>query len=61
MSAEGLIIFDELRAKLLDLEDASKVAKRELEMARNHRQHIASMEQNKEFLLENFSGYNRKP
>ena len=54
MAAEGLIIFDELRAKLLDLEDACKVAERELEMARKHRQHIASMEQNKEFLLENF-------
>jgi hypothetical protein len=51
MAAEGLITFDELRAKLAALEEIRETAKRELEALRQGAERVAGLERDKEALL----------
>jgi len=50
--AEGLITMDELRSKLVGLEETRKTALRELEALRDHQEHIAQLEADRDALLE---------
>ncbi len=51
MTAEGLISFDELREKILALENVRKTAERELEALKNERKRILELEQDRDALL----------
>jgi site-specific DNA recombinase len=55
MAAEGLITFDELRAKLADLDDTQATARHELEVLERRREYLESLERNKETLLDNYA------
>jgi hypothetical protein len=55
MAADGLITFDELRGKLAALEETRAVAERELEGLRHRREHLDSLERNKEAVLESYA------
>ncbi len=52
MAAEGLITFDELREKLVVLEDTRNTAERELETLKSKRDRIAELEQDRDALLD---------
>ena len=56
MAAEGLISFDELRAKLAGLEDARGAARRELDALTERRQRLAELEGDRAELLASYSG-----
>ena len=51
MAAEGLISFDELREKILALENVRETAEQELEALKNERKRILELEQNRDALL----------
>jgi hypothetical protein len=55
MAAEGLITFDELRAKLADLDETQATARHELEVLERRREHLESLERDKETLLDNYA------
>jgi hypothetical protein len=55
MTAEGLITFDELRAKLAGLEDARRAAQRELDALSERRALLAELECDRAQLLESYS------
>jgi hypothetical protein len=55
MAAEGLINFDELRAKLGALEAERKIAARELEAVRDKAKRLASLKLETEALIEAYS------
>jgi chromosome segregation ATPase len=55
MAAEGLITFDELRAKLADLYETRATARHELEGLERRREHLESLERVKETLLETYA------
>jgi DNA repair ATPase RecN len=55
MAAEGLITFDELRAKLADLDETRTTARHELEVLERRREHLESLERDKETLLDNYA------
>lgn len=61
MAAEGLITFDELRAKLADLDETQATARHELEVLQRRREHLESLERDKETLLDNYAALARKP
>jgi site-specific DNA recombinase len=52
MAAEDLISFDELRAKLAELDEARKTAERELAALRDHEERVASLERDRDALLD---------
>ena len=52
MAAEGLITFDELREKLVVLEEARKSAERKLEALQGERDRLAKLEQDRDALLD---------
>jgi site-specific DNA recombinase len=52
MAAEGLITFDELRAKLTALEETRKTAQRELEALNRRREKIEELERDRDSLLD---------
>ena len=52
MAAEGLITFDELREKLVVLEETRKSAERELEALQGKQDRIAKLEQDRDALLD---------
>ena len=52
MAAEGLITFDELREKLVVLEEARKSAERKLEALRGERDRLAKLEQDRDARLD---------
>jgi hypothetical protein len=54
MAAEGLITFDELRAKLVDFDETQATARHELEVLERRRKHLESLERDKETLLDNY-------
>lgn len=54
MAAEGLLTFEELRAKLADLEDTRKIAERELKVLRERVERIEVLEQDNGTLLASF-------
>lgn len=51
MAAEGLITFNELRAKLADLQKMRETAERELEALRNQEEHLEELEKDRHALL----------
>jgi site-specific DNA recombinase len=51
MAASDLITFDELRARLLGLDETRKTVERELEIIGNHREHLAALEADRDALL----------
>ena len=55
MAAEGLITFDELRAKLEGLEETRQVARRELAALEERRARLVGLEEDKATLLETYS------
>jgi site-specific DNA recombinase len=56
MAIEGLLDYDELRAKLIGLDDIRKTAERELEMLQGYQERIEALERDKEALLESYAG-----
>lgn len=52
LAAEGLITLDELRAKLAQLEETRKTAKRELEILKYRQRHLEELERDKDTVLE---------
>jgi hypothetical protein len=54
MAAEGLITFDELRAKLVTLEETRETAERELTSLKDRKERIDHMERDKDALLEQY-------
>lgn len=56
MAADDLIAFDELRARLVELDNTRRVAERELEALRNREERIAELEANRDALLDSLAG-----
>src|SRR5215217_3234182 len=54
MAAEGLIDFEELRAKLATLKEQSESARRELDNLKAHRERIVQLEAERDALLEHY-------
>ena len=52
MAAGDLITFDELRARLAELEETRKTAERELATLRGHEEHILVLERDRDVLLD---------
>src|SRR5918997_693866 len=55
MAAEGLISLDELRIKLVGLEETRKIAQRELELLASRQERLKALEQDKEAILESYA------
>jgi hypothetical protein len=51
MAASDLITFDELRARLLELDETRKTAEHELKTIRRHRERVAELEADRDALL----------
>jgi hypothetical protein len=47
MAAEDLISFEQLRAKLAELEEIRMTAEHELAMLKGHKEHVQSLERNR--------------
>ena len=56
MAAERLIDFEELRTRLAALEDARKMAERELSALQHRTEHLAQLERDRDSLLESYAG-----
>jgi DNA repair ATPase RecN len=56
MAAEGLITFDELRAKLADLEETREFVRNELEALEESQARLRDLERNADMLLERYVG-----
>jgi site-specific DNA recombinase len=56
MAAEGLIDFEELRARLSALEETRETAERELHALRHHTKHLKRLERDRDNLLESYAG-----
>jgi len=52
MAASELITFDELRARLLELDKTCETAERELEIIGNHRERLAELQADRDALLD---------
>ncbi len=55
MAAEGLITFDELRAKLADLQKVRETAEQELENLRSRKERLEELEKDRDALLESWA------
>ncbi|MDQ3833231.1 MAG: hypothetical protein M3315_06275 [Actinomycetota bacterium] len=55
VATQGLLDYDELRAKLASLEETRKTAEHELAILKDHRKHIAELERDKEAVLEHYA------
>jgi site-specific DNA recombinase len=55
MAAEGLISLDELRIKLVGLEETRKIAQRELETLASRQERFEALERDKEAILESYA------
>jgi DNA repair exonuclease SbcCD ATPase subunit len=55
MAAEGLITFNELRAKLTNLQKTQQTAERELEALRSQKKHLEELEKDRDVLLESWA------
>jgi hypothetical protein len=55
MAIQGLLDYDELRAKLASFEETRKAAEHELAILKEHREHIAELERGKEAVLEHYA------
>ena len=56
MAADGLIDFDELRAKLAAIEETRMTARKELEVLEGRRKELDELEHDCEALLERYAG-----
>jgi rRNA maturation protein Nop10 len=56
MAAEGLITFDELRAKLAELEEDRETAQRELEAVARRQQRIERLQEDAEEVMRSYAG-----
>ena len=56
MAADGLIDFEELRAKLAALEETRETARKELEILEGRREELAELEHDCEALMERYTG-----
>ena len=56
MAADDLITFDELKARLAELDGTRSIAERELETLRNHEEHIGGLEAARDTLLDSLVG-----
>jgi hypothetical protein len=56
MAAEDLIGFDELRARIAELDETRRTAERELRTLQNRQEHIQQLEEDKEVLLGHYAG-----
>ena len=56
MAAEGLITFDELRAKLADLEETREFAQHQLEILEGRQSRMRELERNADALLKHYAG-----
>jgi hypothetical protein len=56
MAADDLITFDELRARLAELDGTRSIAERGLETLRNHEEHIGGLEGARDALLDSLVG-----
>jgi site-specific DNA recombinase len=56
MAAEDLIGFDELRARIAELEETRAVAERELRSLKHRQEQIHQLERDKETLLDDYAG-----
>ena len=56
MAADDLITFDELRARLAELDDTRRIAQRELEALRNREERITGLEADRDALLDSLVG-----
>ena len=54
MAIQGLLDYDELRTKLASLEETREAAAHKLAILKNHREHIAQLEQDKEAVLKHY-------
>ena len=55
MAAEGLITFDELRAKLANLQKTRQAAERELEALRSQKEYLEELEKDCDVLVESWA------
>jgi len=55
MAAEGLITFDELRAKIAALEETRQTARRELATLEGRSERLRALERDRDTLLENYA------
>jgi site-specific DNA recombinase len=56
MAAEGLITFDELRAKLAELAETRQTAQKKLEALRHRQERIEELQRDRDALLESYAG-----
>lgn len=56
MAADDLITFDELRARLYELDEVRATAERELEALRKHRQYMVELERDRDAMLSSLEG-----
>ena len=56
MAAEDLISFDELRARIAELDEIRRTADQELRTLRGRQEQIRQLERDKEALLEDYAG-----
>ncbi len=56
MATEGLIGFEELRARLAALEETRKTAERELRALQHRAEHLAQLQRDRDSLLESYAG-----
>jgi hypothetical protein len=52
MAAENLITFEELRARLVELEETRKTAERELAALRSHEEYVLGLERDRDAMLD---------
>lgn len=55
MAIQGLLDYDELRAKLASLEETRRTAERELAILRSHQERLVELERDKETILEHYA------
>src|SRR3712207_3086910 len=55
MAADDFITFDELRARLGDLDDSLTTAEQELKALQSHKEHLDELEQDRNMLLDNLT------
>ncbi len=55
MAIQGLLDYDELRAKLASLEETRKTAEREMIVLRSHQERLAELERYKETVLKHYA------
>ncbi|HVF02498.1 MAG TPA: hypothetical protein VNA27_14340 [Rubrobacteraceae bacterium] len=55
MAIEGLLEYDELRAKLATFDETRKTAERELEALKGHKERVEELERDRDTILEHYA------